>query len=175
MSGYNDDVITLDRTLAPPVHFIDKPFSPEALAAKVRAMLGPPVDPARILVVDDEAGVRRFLRQVLEGAGYEVEEAPDGKKAVDLVRSTRVDLMVTDLIMPEQEGIETMQALRKETPALAIIAISGAFEGSLLKAAQFLGADAALAKPVSPDALLSSVALALRIRRRPQAVSSPHR
>ena len=71
MSGYNDDVITHQQTLEEPVHFIEKPFSPEELAEKVRAVLGTPAA-ARILVADDEAGVRRFLRQVLEQAGYEV-------------------------------------------------------------------------------------------------------
>ncbi len=172
MSGYNDDVITLKGKLEEPVPFIEKPFSPEALAGKVRELLGAPAPSARILVTDDEAGVRRFLRQVLERAGYEVIEAPDGRKAVQAVRSGRVDLMITDLIMPEQEGIETMKALRMERPDLAIIAISGAFEGRLLKATRFLGADAALPKPVDPELLLHAVAEALASRRRPAISSS---
>jgi len=110
-----------------------------------------------ILVADDEEGVRKFLVTVLANAGYEVVEAANGREAVEAIRSRRVDLLITDLVMPEQEGIETILALRKSSASLKIVAISGAFEGRYLNAAASLGADATILKPVSPHDLLSTV------------------
>jgi CheY-like chemotaxis protein len=127
-------------------------------------VLGPPTLAARILVVDDEAGVRSFLRKALEDGGYEVIEAADGKQALQQAAVGHVDLVVTDLVMPEQEGIETIQALREDGPGIRIIAMSGAFGGQFLKAAQVLGADAVLAKPVSTELLLAKVAEVLKTR-----------
>ncbi|MCX6632736.1 MAG: PAS domain S-box protein [Candidatus Solibacter sp.] len=165
MSGYTDNVVVHQGALDEGAHLIQKPFSSEDLAGKVRAMLGPPVLAASILVADDEAAVRGFLRNVLEQGGYEVVEAVDGKQALQQVRAGHVDLVITDLIMPEQEGIETIQALRRDVPGVGIIAISGAFGGQFLKMAQMLGADAVLNKPVSPELLLATVAGVLGLRR----------
>jgi DNA-binding response OmpR family regulator len=117
------------------------------------------------LVVDDEAGVRCFLRKVLEQAGYEVTETADGKQALQHARAGRVDLVITDLVMPEQEGIETIQALRRDVPGIGIIAISGAFGGEFLKVAQLMGAAAVLNKPLNADLLLARVAEVLESRR----------
>jgi len=164
MSGYADSISALNGVLDQRVHFIEKPFSPEGLAGKVRAVLGPPAPAARILVADDEAGVRGFLRAVLEKGGYEVIEAADGKQALEEARAGRVDLVITDLVMPEQEGIETIQALRKDVAGVGIIAISGAFEGKFLEVARKLGAEAVLTKPVSADLLLAKVAEVLKAR-----------
>jgi DNA-binding response OmpR family regulator len=144
--------------------FLQKPFSLEQLARKVRAVLGPPKLLARILVADDEAGVRGFLRKVLERGGYGVAEAAGGKQALQQARAEPVDLVITDLVMPEQEGIETILALRQEMPGIGIIAISGRFEGPYLKMAASLGADAVLAKPVSAELLLAKVAEVLKLR-----------
>jgi CheY-like chemotaxis protein len=119
----------------------------------------------RILVADDEAGVRSFLRILLEGAGYHVIEAADGRHALRQVRAGRVDLVITDLVMPELEGIETIRALRKEVPGIGIIAVSGAFEGQFLQIAEMVGADAILTKPVDPGSLLASVADVLKRQR----------
>jgi CheY-like chemotaxis protein len=117
---------------------------------------------ARILVADDEPGVRGFVRAVLERGGYEVVEAADGKQALRRMRAGQVDLLITDLVMPEQEGIEVIQALRRDAPGVGIIAISGAFGGQFLKVAQALGADAVLSKPVSGELLLAKVAEVLK-------------
>jgi CheY-like chemotaxis protein len=158
MSGYTEDAI-LDRgALRKGAEFIQKPFSPDQLAGKVREMLGVTKRAARILVVDDEAGVRDFLRMVLEGGGYDVIEAANGKEAIQQIRTGRVDLLITDLVMPEQEGIETIAALRKEVPGIRIIAISGAFGGKFLHVARLLGVGVALTKPVDADQLLAKVA-----------------
>jgi hypothetical protein len=165
MSGYTDDVIPHHGALDKGVHFISKPFSPEQLAGKVRAVLDPQRPAARILLADDEAAVRGFLRAVLEQGGYEVIEAADGEQALEQVRAGQVDLLITDLVMPVLEGLETIQALRRDDPGVGVIAISGAFGSQYLKTAQLLGADAVLSKPVSPELLLSSVAEVLKLRR----------
>lgn len=114
-----------------------------------------------ILVADDDASVRGFLRMVLAGAGYEVVEAANGREAAEIIRSREVGLLITDLVMPEQEGIETILALRKSHANLKIVAISGAFAGRYLTAAASLGADATILKPVSPRDLLDTVSRVL--------------
>jgi CheY-like chemotaxis protein len=165
MSGYTNNVIEQHGVLEGGANFIQKPFSREELAGKVRAVLGTPAPAARILVVDDEAGVRCFLRKVLEQAGYEVTETANGKQALQHARAGGVDLVITDLVMPEQEGIETIQALRRDVPGIGIIAISGAFGGAFLKVAQLMGAAAVLNKPLNADLLLARVAEVLESRR----------
>jgi PAS domain S-box-containing protein len=179
MSGYTDSVIEQHGILEDGTMFIQKPFGPEELAGKVRAVLGRPEveqpeaeQPAiehpvrgsavRILVADDEGGVRGFLRSVLETGGYDVIEAADGRQALRHARAGHVDLVVTDLVMPELEGLETIRALRRDMPGVGIIAISGAFEGQFLETARLLGANAVLNKPVSAELLLAKVAQLLR-------------
>jgi len=161
MSGYTDNVILHHVTLDEGASFVQKPFSPQELAGRIRTILGPPVLSARIVVADDEAAVRSFFRDVLEQAGYEVREVTNGEQALHYVRSNQVQLVITDLIMPEQEGIETIRALRREFPDIRIIAVSGAFGGQYLSAAKALGADAVLSKPVGPEVLLAAVETAL--------------
>jgi len=73
--------------------------------------------------VDEEPGVRKLLRNVLAGAGYHVFEADDGREAVRQVESSEIDLVIMDLAMPVQDGIETIQALRRVRPRLRIIAM----------------------------------------------------
>ena len=165
MSGYTGNVIVHHGILEKGSEFIQKPFSPEQLAGKVRAVLGPPAHAARVLVAGEEAGVRGFLRKALERGGYQVTEAAGGMQALGEARAEPVDLVITDLVMPEQEGIETIRALREEMPGVRIIAISGRFQGSYLKLAAGLGADAVLAKPVGSDLLLAKVAEVLKKRR----------
>ena len=110
-----------------------------------------------IVVADDDLGVRNFLRTILTSVGYEVLEAKNGKEAMRQVETSEVDLVITDLAMPEQEGIETIQWLHRLKPQLKIIAMSGQFAGPLLRMAQHLGAQESLAKPIDPDELLDAV------------------
>ena len=158
MSGYTDDVIAQHGVLDEDTHFLQKPFTPEELAGKIRAVLGPKAPAAHILVVDDEAAVRSYLRAVLEEGGYVVSEAADGKEALRLALAEPPGLVITDLVMPEQEGIETIQVLRRRVPHVGIIAISGAFGGQFLATAKILGADIILDKPIGAEVLLAKVA-----------------
>jgi CheY-like chemotaxis protein len=157
MSGYSELAITgrLELTGS----YLPKPFSPEALATKVRSVLGSPRSAGTIMIVDDEPGIRHLLRKLLTGVGYRVLEAGNGREALQQVETSEVDLVIMDLAMPELEGIETIQALRRVLPQLKIIAISGQFAGPMLRVAEHLGAQASLAKPIQPDELLDTVAL----------------
>lgn len=156
MSGYSERVIAGHLKLAG--MYLPKPFSPEALATTARTALGPPRPASAILVVDDEPGIRKLLRNVLTGVSYQVLEAENGKEAIQQVEASEIDLVIMDLAMPEQEGIETIQILRRARPRLNIIAMSGVFTGSMLRAAEHLGAQASIAKPIQPDELLAAVA-----------------
>jgi CheY-like chemotaxis protein len=114
-------------------------------------------DDTKILIVDDDDRVRAWLREVLEGAGHKVREAANGKEALDLLQHDTVDLFITDLVMPEQEGIETVRLLRYSYPDLKIITISGAFGPLFLRMTKVLGAKAALQKPIGVQKLLETV------------------
>lgn len=113
-----------------------------------------------ILLVDDDEQFRAMLHQTLEGAGYGVHGAANGKMALELYRRSPADLVVTDLVMPEQEGIQTIMDLRKINPEVKIIAISGG--GRLgprdyLVMAKLLGAKRTLAKPFRQADFLDAV------------------
>jgi len=117
-------------------------------------------DPSKgpvVLVVDDEIGVRSLLHDALSYAGYSVIEAENGAAALDVLAKRSVELMITDLIMPEKEGLETILEARKRYPKMKIISMSGAFGGHYMKMASFLGADARVAKPIDLDELLKTV------------------
>lgn len=109
-----------------------------------------------VLIIDDHQQIRELLRDILEGEGLLVVEAADGREAIEIARYRHLDLLVTDLIMPEMEGIETILAIRSFRPDIGIIAISGAAE-SYLQAAKLLGADFTLRKPFSPSAIREAV------------------
>jgi len=118
---------------------------------------------ARILIIDDDDNLRALLGQVLTSAGHEVVLAADGKEGVNLYRAAPADLVVTDLFMPGQEGLETIVELRREFPGVAIIAMSGkTIASKVLPAAERLGAVGTLEKSFSADELLLAVDKALR-------------
>jgi DNA-binding NtrC family response regulator len=117
---------------------------------------------ARILVIDDDADIRALLEQTLTPAGHEVILAADGKEGVEKYREKPSDVVITDLYMPNQEGLETIAELHRRFPDAAIIAMSGRTAGiPLLPVAERLGAVAVLEKPFSPSQLLSAVEKAL--------------
>jgi DNA-binding response OmpR family regulator len=105
-----------------------------------------------ILVIDDDEVIRALLRDFLERDGYEVMEAENGKIGLKLLRENGADLVITDLIMPEKEGIETIRELRKDFSDVKIIAISGG--GAIgpetyLQMAKSMGAHRVFGKPFS--------------------------
>jgi CheY-like chemotaxis protein len=115
---------------------------------------------ACILVIDDNDELRVTLGEILEGAGYEVREASNGHEGFACCQAHAIDLVVTDLLMPEQEGLATIQQLRTMEPIPQIIAMSGGGQtGRLdfLHAATLLGADRTLQKPVRARDLLTAV------------------
>lgn len=114
----------------------------------------------KILIIDDDAGVRFTLRKLLSRAGYDVLEAPDGRKGMKLFHDDHPDLVITDIIMPEQEGIETIIALKGTTPQARVIAISGGGRlgnQDLLRMAKRVGANAVLCKPFAEAELINTV------------------
>ena len=162
MSGYTDDAIVRHGILQEGIAYLQKPFTPDSLASKVRKVLDATVaDRAvSVLVIDDHEDVRISLRRTLEGAGHSVVDAADGELGLTLLESTKVDVVITDLFMPGQDGIVTLRRIRKDHPTVKVIAISGgAFRGQLdlLKDAVLLGATAALRKPIAPAELLEAI------------------
>lgn len=113
-----------------------------------------------ILLVDDEEMVRTQIRASLELEGYAITEASNGREAVDMLKGFKPDLVITDILMPEKEGIETIMEIRQMYPDIRIIAISGGVRTEnmdFLKIAKRLGADLALPKPFGRQQLLSMV------------------
>ncbi len=105
---------------------------------------------ARILLIDDEETFRGTLAKILQREKHEVTTSANGVEALKLVVNGKFDLVITDLVMPEKEGLETILEVRKILPELKIIAISGGGRGSAydyLKIASKMGADKTLAKP----------------------------
>ncbi len=115
---------------------------------------------SRILIIDDEAMIRQMFRRILEIEGFAVDEAADGNEAVFRCRKSPPDLIITDLIMPDKEGIETIIEIKKDFPDIRIIAISGGGRitaQEYLEMAETFGANLTLTKPISRDELVTAV------------------
>ena len=118
---------------------------------------------ARILVIEDDADMRTSLEKALQSAGHQAVLASDGQEGMKLFRLTPADVVITDLFMPNQDGIETMMNLRREFPEARIVAISGNISASaMLSVAKRLGAVVVLEKPFDVEALLAAVDKALQ-------------
>lgn len=114
----------------------------------------------QILVIDDEPSIRFLLKKMLEREGYAVITASDGDEGMKLFQESFFDLVITDILMPEKEGIEIIMEIKREHPDIPVIAISGGgfnSPGNYLNIAAAAGAAAALEKPVEKEALLSHV------------------
>jgi DNA-binding response OmpR family regulator len=130
----------------------------------------------RILLVDDDELLRVALHQILVRAGYDVDDAANGKVALGEYRRQRCDVVIMDVVMPDQEGLGTIRQLRRLDPNVTIIAISGGGlgkAGDYLGIARMLGARRTLAKPFSPEALLAMITEVLAEPDTPKV--SPHR
>ncbi len=101
--------------------------------------------------------MRCFIRDALAGNDYEFIEAVDGRSAQHIVERRRIDLIITDICMPDRDGLEAIQAIRQIQTQSKILAVSGAFDGLFLAAARAFGADAALAKPFRSSELIDCV------------------
>jgi CheY-like chemotaxis protein len=110
-----------------------------------------------VLIVEDHADLRRYLRLVLEAAGYSVREAANGREALVVQGEQRADVLITDIFMPERDGLETIDEFKRAFPDTVIIAMSGRTTSprpNYLYAAREFGAHATLAKPFDSQALL---------------------
>jgi two-component system, chemotaxis family, chemotaxis protein CheY len=112
----------------------------------------------RILIVDDDLAIRVLYNRVLATAGFKTQTAHHGREALELIPEFQPDLVILDLVMPEQEGIETILKLQNQNASLPILAISGAVGApEYLKVASLLGARYTLSKPITPEQLLLAV------------------
>ena len=114
---------------------------------------------AHILLIDDDDAIRGMVRITLEHTGHTVTEAADGREGLQQLRGRAPDLVITDLIMPEKEGLEVMMEARKTHPSLRFIAMSGAGRrgSDYLRVAKYLGAKCILSKPFTPEQLMAEV------------------
>ena|SRR5436853_370130 len=111
-----------------------------------------------ILVIEDDADQQLILQQTLASAGYEVRTASDGKEASKLYQAQPPELVITDIYMPNKDGLEVIMELRASFPKTRIIAISGQVtQKNMLPVASTLGAVRTLAKPFTPQELLNTV------------------
>ncbi|HXE81972.1 MAG TPA: response regulator [Gemmatimonadales bacterium] len=115
---------------------------------------------AHILVIDDDPDIRDTVRRTLESRGHTVEVADDGSRGIDALAARAPDLVITDVFMPRQDGVETLLELRKAFPRLRVIAMSGGSSSgliNLLEEMEMLGANQTIPKPFTPKELMKAV------------------
>lgn len=116
---------------------------------------------ARMIVIDDEPDLRNLLRLILESHGHQVEEAGDGREALSILRSRRFDVVITDVLMPEEDGVSVMKKIPMLQPNAKVLAISGGGPTMpadwSLKMMSMFGVDAALHKPFDEEDLIETV------------------
>jgi DNA-binding NtrC family response regulator len=102
---------------------------------------------ATILIVDDDAMVRNVIEQLLQRKGYKIKGVSSGREAIEYLKANRVDLVVSDIIMPEMNGYELLQVIKKSFPQIGIIMMTGYGDANSVKEALTLGADEYITKP----------------------------
>jgi DNA-binding response OmpR family regulator len=114
----------------------------------------------QILIIEDDVAVRELILQTLSRAGYDVIAAEDGEQGINLFRSRNPDLVITDIVMPQKEGLQTIIELKQESPSVKVIAMSGGGRHSnmdYLKLARKFGARRTVSKPFMRDEMLAAV------------------
>lgn len=113
----------------------------------------------KLLIVDDEEGIRSLVRMTLESDRYEILEAVEGSEAIELARAHRPDLVLLDIMLPDQSGIEILRELKKDprTAGATVVMLTAKAQGSDISDAEEAGADGYFTKPFSPIALLTKV------------------
>jgi YesN/AraC family two-component response regulator len=114
----------------------------------------------KILIIDDEPHILMMLKKMMEKAGYEAELASNGKEGMELFQKSPSDLVITDIIMPEKEGLETIREMKRLHPKLKIIAMSGGGKISAenyLETASIFGANRIIQKPFAQHEMVSAV------------------
>lgn len=125
------------------------------------------MNPRSVLLIDDNDQIRALLRRVLEEAGYFVLDAANGREGLRQFRQTPVALVITDLVMPDSDGLEVTMTLRRESPHVKIIVLTGGSgEPNLLEVAKLLGAHRTMKKPIEMTELLEAVQQELQERPR---------
>ncbi len=128
---------------------------------------GPPGRRARVLVVDDEQIVRDVMLVTLVSAGYQVESASDGPRAIELLETAPFDLLITDVCMPGIDGLTVVRAARRQSSTMAIVIITGASSEAIAIEAINLGVNGYLTKPFGVERVLTVVGRALGTARAP--------
>jgi CheY-like chemotaxis protein len=137
------------------MEYLTKPLIPGVIAVKVRLVLNFRKQQKRVLIVDNDESLRRMLAALLEAAGYEITQASNGREALNRADTLETDIILTEIVMPEVEGLHLIQKLLQLKPSLRIIAMSGAHRAeSYLATAKLLGAKATLTKPLPAERLL---------------------
>ncbi len=119
---------------------------------------------SNILVIEDDVYTRTVIRQMIEREGHNVLEAANGEDGIRVFRENRIDLTVTDILMPEKDGITTIFELKKLSPSVKIIAMSGGGRlgpETYIKLAQKMGSDSTLTKPIERTKLTAAIGMLL--------------
>lgn len=140
----------------------ETPNAPVLLPAQARDLSSPRV----VMVVDDDDDMCELAQRILQRAGFATRVANNGREALQRLDKESVDLVITDMVMPEMDGVELIRVLQKTKPDLPVVALSGLDEFvGYLKIATQLGARVALRKPVTPRALIDAVNQALEVEK----------
>jgi len=140
------------------MEYLTKPLTAGAIALEVRFVLNSRKQQKKVLIVDNDESLRRRLAALLEAAGYEITQASNGREALNRAGTLEADIILTEIIMPEMEGLQLIQELLRLNPSQRIITMSGAHRAEgYLATAKSLGAKATLTKPLPAEQLLRTL------------------
>jgi PAS domain S-box-containing protein len=156
-TGYTENSVVHNGRLDPGVSLVNKPYRRAELLEKVRAAL----DEKSVLLIEDDRKLRATLKSGLEGFGYSVTTASGGVEGMTLIAANRFDVVVTDIVMEEGEGMETLGWIQKSNPEIPVIVISG--HPVYLRGVKKMGATAAMKKPFRVEELIRVIGEVTRV------------